>query len=278
MLVALALTVATTTASTQPATLTGCANLTADLAKARPGAKIVITGVCPAYKISAKSFMPAVTIDATGATFPNGGLYIADSTGIHMVGGTYGPNPAAGTFGLSVRGSHDISMVNGRFEDLEYGIVINEAEHIVVAHNRIDKIRNDSIRFFNSRFGNINSNAILGAALPPGSLDHPDGIQLASPFGHVSDVSITNNTVAGDSQGIGLFGDDHQNNGFDRITITGNYLATTYPQALAIQYCRNCTATGNTIVTLPGAVHTSAFNQYSNTGITAKGNVFIDLR
>ncbi|WP_310474113.1 hypothetical protein [Sandarakinorhabdus sp.] len=72
------------------ATATSCATIAQDLVASAAGG-VVTTGpiTCPARIVINKAVLPGVTLDATGAAFPEG-VTIANSSGLHIEGGTYG--------------------------------------------------------------------------------------------------------------------------------------------------------------------------------------------
>lgn len=241
------------------------------------GRTVVLTGTCGPISLSKLTFAPAVTLDATGAKFPGGGLSLTDVDGLNIVGGMYGPTPAGGV-GIGLRRAHNVSITRTRVTGLDYGISVDSSDHVTIARNRVDFIRADSIRYFNSTFGVIDRNAVLGASPVDPAAHHPDGIQLSNDTARTMHVQITNNTVIGDAQGITMFPGSKGQFGYEDINISSNFVATSYPQGIAMYNCTGCTAKGNTINALPGSAHWVQFNAIGSTGLSAADQTFVDNR
>lgn len=255
-----------------------CVKLVATFQTATPSQTIALTGACPPTVIKGVAFTPAVRLDLTGATFPDGGLRFINVTGVSITGGTFGPTlPGSRSFGLGGNGVHQISVTGAHFVDLDFAVSFDSSDHVVIARNRIDGTRVDSIRFFNGHFAEIAHNAILGAARFD-ALAHPDAVQLSSDTAITSDVSIHDNFIEGDGQGIGAYLGHQLMGGYDRISVTDNIIALSFSQGLAMYNCRACTAERNTILTLPLSAHFTSFNMVGSLGLSAAANTMIDDR
>jgi hypothetical protein len=99
-----------------PAAATSCATIAADLLKA-PAGSIVTTGpiTCPARIVINKAVLQGVTLDATGAQFPEG-IDILNSHGLNLVGGTYGTleKDTRARQAINIGGSSDISVAGAK--------------------------------------------------------------------------------------------------------------------------------------------------------------------
>lgn len=93
------------------------------------------------------------------------------------------------------------------------------------------------------------------SAFVSSQISHPDCIQLWSRAGQgmTTDITLLRNRSIGDMQGFTAFG-SAKDGGYERVTVIGNYAATTYPQGVAIYDCSDCVVKDNVGVTPRGAV------------------------
>lgn len=255
-----------------------CTAIAAALLAASPGAT-VSTGVitCPTRIIIRNVTREGVTLDATGASFPEG-LAMSGTSGVRIHGGTYGSatrDTAAG-YAIEIGGGADNSVsgatVLARFgserggircratvrctirdnalSGHSTGISIYEATDFLVARNTLHP-RKDGMNIAGSYRGIVASNTIH-TAKRWGS-DHPDGIQLWSLAGKPlqSDMWLVNNSVTGDTQGI--YSTDPKTGSAERLHLHGNYVAVTFSHTISCSLCRDSGATDNVLSSYPGA-------------------------
>lgn len=242
----------------------GTPDLSARLANARDGEVITLS---PRHygmvRLRNRSFSPAVTIRAQGATFD--GIDLRDVKGVTIIGGT-----VKGAGGRS-RGVNAQSVENIELRDMTVtGAWVGMAmggSNIRIINNRLTGLISEGIHVPMSRNilidGNIcekfNPNVTtydnLGKVITKG--DHPDCIQSWSrpKAPPAADITIQNNVMEGRMQGI-FFGNHVRNGvndgGYDRIIIRNNRIKVMYPNAIMLADARNSVVTGNIVETLPG--------------------------
>ncbi|UAJ09376.1 right-handed parallel beta-helix repeat-containing protein [Glacieibacterium megasporae] len=250
ILLALALLAAT------PTTLSGV------LAAAKPGDVIkLVPGNYPLITIKARSWAPAITIDASGSNVV--GVAIVGSTGVSWVGGdmagTVVAAGVAGGYGFTANASSaNISVSGVHFSDFRTGVGYNLVNGGKIAGNWFTRMSADGIDVALARNIVIDRNACT--EFKPGPAAHPDCIQLWSRpnVAPVADITITNNSAVGEMQGISLFNhvrDGVDDGGFDRVTIRGNTVLNTFGNGLAVYDCRGCTVRDNDVNSLPNYWH-----------------------
>lgn len=248
-----------------------CAELAAALAAPAGGALRLVEDC---GKITARaSHSPPLVVDA--GRHRVAGLVLAgahlDWRGgiIRAPKGTAGKGPDG--YAISIRGQH-ISVAAAEIELAARGVVIDRAGGVTVSGLLIREPTVDGINVANSHRVTITGNSVI--SFSTGEI-HPDCIQGWTRAGlSMADVTVTGNFCLGQMQGI-FFGNhltrQPPDPGFDRITITGNVVASTYPQGINLSDCRACQLTGNQVRTLPGARHRSSINPVRTTG-TICGN------
>ncbi|NJR79371.1 right-handed parallel beta-helix repeat-containing protein [Sphingomonas corticis] len=177
---------------------------------------------------------PAITIDASGATFT--GLVLNKVGGVTIRGGQV-VGPGGRSYGISIRGSERVRIENMRISGAHRGIVTNESRDIALVGNALTGLVSDGIDVASSQRVLVQRNscrdfspnlAVFDAAgkkVRDG--DHPDCIQgwSRSTLPPTSDVQVLDNVIEGRMQGI-FFGNHVRNGvddgGFDRIVIRGN--------------------------------------------------------
>ena len=241
--------------------------LTAQIVRARPGDTLRLApGSYDIIRIAGRSWAPPLIIDGHGATIK--GIALNQVDGITFDGGTI-DNTGERTRGVDLVKSRHIKVTNMTVTGVFKGVVMAESQDIAITHVKFTGVRSDGINIALSQRVLIDSNvctdfhpikAVFDAAgvrLRDG--DHPDCIQAWSrpTAPPTADLTITNNRVDGDMQGIGLYNhvrDGVDDGGFDRVVITGNVLRVGYPVGIALGSARNSVMRDNSAVAIPGSV------------------------
>lgn len=218
------------------------------------------------FAIVNQRFDPPVTIDAGTATVR--GLRIWNSSGIVWRGGTIvadgGPDGKSfDGYAVDVRASRRVRFDDVTFTAALRGLVAAESRGITVQRGHFTGLRSDGINIAGtsdvlieaSRFENFTPKKPTGSKAD-GSWkdgDHPDAIQIWTTRGNprMTDITVRDNIIEGDTQGINTFGP--RGDGYARIRVTGNRLRINYPAAISLGACEDCTVTGNTAAKLPAA-------------------------
>ncbi|MEI6486265.1 MAG: right-handed parallel beta-helix repeat-containing protein [Sphingomonadales bacterium] len=257
-----------------------CALIAAALAAAAPGTT-VSTGriLCDQRLVLQNRDYGGVTLDATGATFREGGMF-QDISGLTIKGGLWGRNDAdtqaahiirtdrvtdfsiagatiIGNGNLSGAGiqiqthSRRVTLRDNNFSGHALAIGVGRSEDVLVVRNTIVGSTSDGINSAG------NHNAIFAAnscrnfrRTPPA---HPDCIQMWSIPGEPlqSDIWVINNAAIGDMQGI-LSSDPKDGSG-RRLFFHGNYLAVTFSHTLTCTRCVDSVAMDNVLASYPGS-------------------------
>ena len=225
-----------------------CTALAAALATATPGSVIAVTGTCPATTIAPATFKPAVTIDARAARFA-GTLTLDHVSGLAINGGTYGPIAYKAGSAITILASSFVTVQHARIADVDRGIKIGPGSFdVLIARNRFDRMRVDGVDI-TARRVTVDRNVFTGST--QSGLEHPDCIQgWSRPDAIVADVTVTNNSCTGHTQGISFFNHIRagiDDGGFDRITIRGNAVNVTESNGIGVADCRDCIVEGNTL-------------------------------
>lgn len=224
----------------------------AAIATARDGEVLTLPpGDYGLVKIQNQKWADPITLDLRKASLR---MSILNSSGIKMIGGTFENALGEGTdaYGIYARGSSDISLEGPLFRNSKRGLVVDRSHHITVTRATFTNLTVDGMNIAASQHVTVTDSEC--SAFVSQQISHPDCIQLWSrkDQGITSDVTLLRNRASGDMQGFTAF-NGAQDGGFDRITVIGNYAATTYPQGVAIYGCRDCVVKDNVGVTPPGA-------------------------
>ncbi len=228
------------------------------IASAKPGDTVkLVPDSYPYVLIKKRTWSPALTIDATGSSLV--GVGIATSSGVNWIGGTIAGVVPPGTYAtgygfLANANSSNISVTGVHLVDLKLGIGFDKVDGARIAGNWLTRMSADGIDVSLSRNVVIDRNACTESRPAPGM--HPDCIQIWSrpTMPPSADITITNNSAIGDTQGIGLFNHVRggvDDGGFDRIMISGNTILNTYAQGIGVYDCRGCTVRDNDVNSLP---------------------------
>ena len=265
------------------------ANLHTVFAVAKGGDTIQLNGAFGATWLSNRTFTSRLTLDATNAVF-NNTLTIDRVTGLNVVSGTFGSTTQAmrvinsvvvvgstdidmrsNTFvgngviagadanrGLLVRNSTNVKVWSGSFNNLHTGLGVMSSSNIILDYSQFNTMTSDGINIADSHFVTATGNQCSGTTHFAGA--HPDCIQLWSIFGRPvqSDISLIDNIALGNTQGFTSF--NASAGGGLRISMIGNYVATTFPQGLACYSCVDSIFRDNIVNTLPGAQWRTAIN------------------
>ncbi len=249
----------------------------AQIAAARPGDTLVLSGTFTERLVfKVRNYAPAISIDATRATFVPG-VFIARSSGIHWRGGIFHNDDPKG-YGIQVDGSSDISVTDTQMSGMGFAISFFRSHDLVASRNRIEKWKVDGIRVFWSQHAEIADNVLLDGDPYDPVNHHPDAIQLASGndrFGvHwvTSDVRAVRNTVRNArGQGITAFHHD-TDDGYDRIVFEDNDVLSGYPHGVSLFGARSGSVSGNKVRTAPGVRWAAAVKLGDNVGVRSEKN------
>jgi polygalacturonase len=250
-----------------PLALAACGNA-AKIESARAGSTVKLSGDQGVVTLSGKSWSPAITVDASNATFT--GIVLTNVTGIHFKGGNI-IGPGGKSYGIRITQSRDVAVDGMVITGSSRGIVMDRSQDVAVRNTELTGLRSDGIDISSSQRVVIDRNrcskfnpvlATFDANGVKTDGDHPDCIQGWSrgPNPPTSDVTVTNNSIDGTMQGI-FFRSTPANGGFDRITIRDNVLRTGMSNAIYIQGARSAVVRGNRITSLPGAVQIKSGRQ-----------------
>lgn len=256
-----------------PLALAACGNAS-KIESARPGSTIKLSGDQGVVTLKGKSWSPAITVDASKATFT--GIVLNNVKGIHFKGGTI-IGPGGKSYGVRVLMSRDIAIDGMTITAAHRGVVIDRSQDIAVRDTQLTGLVADGIDIASSQRIRIERNvctkftptlATFDANGVRHDGDHPDCIQAWSKIGepNTADVTVIGNRADGIMQGI-FFG-DHNVGGFDRIEIRDNVMRTGLSNAIAINNGRGVIVRNNRVSSVPGA-------KQLRTGAPVKANIVI---
>jgi hypothetical protein len=257
-----------------PLALAACGNA-AKVESAKAGATIRLSGDQGDLTLKGKSWSPAITIDASRATFTK--IVLNNVTGIHFKGGNI-IGPGGNSYGVHVVQSKDVAIDNFVITGSGRGVVIDRSQDIAVTNTELTGLKSDGVDIAASQRILIDRNscskftptlATFDANGVKKDGDHPDCIQgwSRAPFPPTSDVTVTNNRADGTMQGI-FFRDPGINGGFDRLIIRDNVMRTGLSNAIYVEGARDAIVRNNRISTVPGSTQI-------RTGRPVKANVVI---
>ena len=253
---------------------------TTSLPGLKPGATVKLgPGPYDFIEIKGASFSPPVTIDA-GTTVVRG-LRIWDSKGINWRGGVLmapmgrdgkGPN----YYGADVRRVEDVHFDGTKFTEALRGMVVADSNGLIVRNASFTGLRSDGINVAgtsnvlleNNRFEDFTPVKATGSK-KDGTWkdgDHPDAIQFwTTPTSRrVTDVTIRKNLVNGDTQGINFFGP--RGDGYARVNVTDNDVRITFPAAISVFSCDECSIQNNRITARPESIWRANIRFEDSTG------------
>lgn len=270
------------------------------LGLAKSGDRIVLSGDLGRLTLARRRFEPPLMIDASRATItglnlngvegvvicggvwlnadvPNGAAIRIDrSAGVRIERARFvGPGERAGGqsqgYGVQVLNAKDIAVIDSVVTGFRSGVTMYDVEGFAVERNTFQRMSADGFIGGSVRKGMLADNSASGFHIIKD--EHPDGIQLFSPAGlpASSDVVITRNRITGDTEGIGLYPGTKEL-GYDRITITNNDIAVSYPPAIAVYGVRGLVLKDNKVRTLPGAPNRASIHEFDSTGVDRTGN------
>ena len=269
------------------------ANLRAVFNIAQAGDTIKVTGNVGTLALKNRLFSRTVILDATNATFSDS-LSINGVSNLTILNGTFGSwtqsmrtSAAIGVYdssgvvitkskfigngtGVAIRmggvtkSAISAALVNG----FKAGIGLTSVTDTRISSSRFVNMTSDGINIADSHRIEATTNSCYGSKPSLGA--HPDCIQLWSIAGRpmISDITLSNNTVTGATQGLALF-----DGGGIRIKIIDNIINTSYPQGIACYDCYDSTITGNVLTTLPGSRWRTSINIVGGANNTVANNV-----
>lgn len=233
----------------------------------RPGATVTLPAdMTGPVAIIGQRFDPPVTILAGKAKIR--GLRIWESSGIIWRGGTITAETGMTgksypSYGVHIRGSSRVRLDDVTLTDAVRGVVTADSRAITIQNSRFTGLRSDGADIAGTSDVLLQNNVFkdFSPIKPTGDKaagnwkdgDHPDAIQMwtSKVTPNPTDITIRDNIIEGDTQGINTFGP--RGAGYDRIRVTGNRLRVGYPAAISLIACRDCEISGNDITTEPGA-------------------------
>jgi len=226
--------------------------LAAAIATARDGDVLTLPpGDYGLVKIQNQKWTRPITLDLRQASLR---MSVLDSSGIKMIGGTFENALGEGTdaYGFYARGSSDLSFEGPLFRNSKRGLVLDRSHHVIVTRATFTNLFVDGMNIAASHHVTVSDSEC--SAFVSSQISHPDCIQLWSRAGQgmTTDITLLRNRSIGDMQGFTAFG-SAKDGGYERVTVIGNYAATTYPQGVAIYDCKDCVVKDNVGMTPRGA-------------------------
>ncbi|MGI4878946.1 MAG: PEPxxWA-CTERM sorting domain-containing protein [Janthinobacterium lividum] len=263
---------------------------------AKPGDTIRLSGSFGLTWLQNKSSTRGLTLDATNAVFTDT-LTIKHVDGLKILGGTYGatdggPTAAgravvinggsnigfyspvvvgnAGGQGISFSDTVGATVKTGSFTGLYSGVSMTRVTGGYLSGNTVTGALSDGFDIADSHTVTATRNSCSAGAPVAGA--HPDCIQMWSIAGHAvqSDITISNNTATGPTQGFTSF--DPDKGGELRLTMVSNRVSTTYPQGIACYACVDSNISYNRVTTLAGAAHMTNINIIGGSDNVVVGN------
>ena len=208
-------------------------------------------------------------------------VHVVRSTNIAFeavkVQGSLDGDPANDGYGMVIRFVSDFRVENSNFEQLTRGLVISQADRILVKKNRFHDIKSDG-----SNFAEVTSVTIDGNHFTdfyPAFPDHPDAIQFwtKSTSKASSDIIIRNNVILmGSGRGLqGIFlRDELITLPYSRVNISNNiiYVSDTY-NGITVMGGRDVTVSRNTVVSMPDDKFLLRIRLENIDGGSVEGNV-----
>ena len=159
-------------------------------------------------------------------------------------------NVYTGQWGIFVRGSRNISLVNNDVSNVQDGIVAFGVSNLDVVDNNIDFIGSDAMKFAGIRDGLIDGNVGGGNVMRVAGT-HTDFIQFQ---GSSSDLVITENVflakTVSNVQGIFLSGGSYQD-----VYIAENVINTGMIRGISVSAGSGILIEDNTLINVPNEVH-----------------------
>lgn len=238
--------------------LGACGNA-AKIESAKAGATVRLSGDQGVLTLKGKSWSPAITIDASRATFT--GIVLERVTGLHLKGGTV-MGPGGRSYGIRVLQSQDIAIDDMTITGAHRGVVVDRSRQIALRNNQLVSLISDGIDIASSQDVLIDRNACSKFTPQMATFDangvkhdgdHPDCIQAWTGQGQpaTSDLIITNNRADGTMQGVFLEGPADGSS--RRFTIRNNQLRVGMSNAVSVSNLRDVVIRGNQVTTVPGA-------------------------
>ena len=235
------------------------ATLPAALVAAVPGDVVRLAkGDYSTATIKDVSFDPPITVLAADATVR--GISIVNAGGVTWVGGNItqptAKGFAAGGYAVHINGSRQITIRNAVVRDAVRGFVVSSSSDVELIGNRITGFTIDGFNVAGNseRVTGRDNYADSGAT----GEAHPDLWQSWTRAGQVmSDIVVTRNVFVGRAQGV-YFGNlpDRKpagDPGFDRVSVSDNWILMSNPTGIGLADCRECVVTGNFVASLPGS-------------------------
>ena len=247
-----------------------------------PGATVRLgPGPYPTLVFRNQRFDPPVTIEAGTAMVM--GIRIADSSGIIWRGGNIRSAKGRGEnnpdyWGIHIRESDTVTIENSQLSEAYHGMVVGNSRAIIIRNNVFNNLQSDGMDVAGTSDVLIENNRLSGfyPVKATGSHadgtwkdgDHPDAVQIwTSPVKpRVTDITIRGNTIEGDTQGINLFGP--KGDGYARIIIDNNSVHITYPPAISIFACDECSIRNNHVWKILGSPYQANIRFEESTGET----------
>lgn len=231
------------------------------IAAARPGSVVTIPpGSYGPVRLFNIRRDPAIEVRLSGVTVA--GLYIRNSAGLTLVGGTVDPNnkERVAVDALSV---DNLTLRDMTATRALRGFTVGRGRNIQLINNEAHNLRSDGINIAAVQNVLVEGNfchdftPIKAIRDEKGNLikdgDHPDCIQSWSRPTEMANTNIIvrANRMEGDMQGI-FFGSGGNDGGYDRVQIIGNVVNVGAPNGIALGDGRDSRVMGNRVSSMPG--------------------------
>ena len=148
---------------------------------------------------------------------------------------------------MNIQNSKQVTVQNSEIHDVGTGISYVNSDTVMIANNNLHNIQSDAMHGGGTSDLTISHNTFTDFA----GAGHPDAIQFWAAPGATTpahDIVISDNTMtrgAGATfQGI-FMGAGDAAHAFQNVTITGNAMAGTMYNGIALQYANNATVENN---------------------------------
>ncbi|MDZ7588225.1 MAG: right-handed parallel beta-helix repeat-containing protein [Parasphingorhabdus sp.] len=269
-------------------------NLMAVINRAPGGSTIKLArGSYGIFTLEQKTFDPALTLDATDATFNE--LIVKNVSGLSIRGGKIIGSPGWGTrYGITARWVKDLEIRDFAISGTVRGIVVSDAKDIALIDNRLTDLRSDGINFAVVDNILVQGNSCSdftpikatydasGKRLKDG--DHPDCIQSWASDGSSSNIRIIGNRMEGFMQGIFIApasAGRAKGNGFSNVVVRDNFIRIQGYTGVRLQAVTGGEIIGNDVAAIPlddGRQVKANISFQLSTGITMCGNKVPDIK
>ena len=184
----------------------------------------------------------------------NNAVTVEKSQDVHFdnvhVHGSLDNNPGNDGGGILLRGSTDVSVTHGTFEQLYWGVAHLDSTTVNISGNQFHDLRMDGVRGGGSSYITISSNHFTN--FHPNAGDHSDAIQFWTngTLAAAHDILVENNVFErgeGDvAQGV-FMRDEGKLKPFDHVVIRGNLVSGGMYNGIVVFGAHDVTIDGNVV-------------------------------